>query len=319
MVGKQCKSDGLSRYYCGLKLASSFAPRVSRLSRGRILGNEKAPFEEAQIILGNKSKPAPRTHKFAFTGLMHCGECGASVTAEIKKGKYIYYHCTKRIKPCSQKGIEEKELKKQVAKRLGDIEITSEFHQWAMGVLRRENETETKAQQDSLNRQQSLYNQCVRSIGNLIDMRAADEISAEEFKKKKNDLTAEKGRLEALLRNTEQRADTWLVRAEEVFNFAQNARERFVEGSDEVRHQILANLGQRLILRDRELYVEFAQPLPVVLTAAKEARKVHKRLELQKSPMAQRDCEEIYNKNPILLRWLEGVRTAQKVSLRATL
>lgn len=32
--------------------------------------------------------------EFAFSGLMKCADCGGAVVAEIKKGKYIYYHCT---------------------------------------------------------------------------------------------------------------------------------------------------------------------------------------------------------------------------------
>ena len=68
-------------------------------------------YDKIQVILGRKGKPRPKTHIFAFTGLMRCGECGAMITAEekIKRQKngnthrYIYYHCTKRIdKRCTQ-------------------------------------------------------------------------------------------------------------------------------------------------------------------------------------------------------------------------
>ncbi len=33
-------------------------------------------------------------HEFAFSGLITCGHCGCSLVGEIKKGRYIYYHCT---------------------------------------------------------------------------------------------------------------------------------------------------------------------------------------------------------------------------------
>ena len=33
-------------------------------------------------------------YEFAFTGLMTCVDCGCAVVAEVKKGKYVYYHCT---------------------------------------------------------------------------------------------------------------------------------------------------------------------------------------------------------------------------------
>src|SRR3989344_6438096 len=94
-------------------------------------------FNLLQIILGKKGKPRPKTHIFAFTGLMRCGECNAMITCEekIKRQKngnvhqYTYYHCTKRINPnCTQGSIEEKELAKQILKTVQNIKIPPEFH-----------------------------------------------------------------------------------------------------------------------------------------------------------------------------------------------
>ena len=48
-----------------------------------------------QDILGERSVEKPKQfHEFAYTGFMKCGICGCSITAERKKGKYSYYHCT---------------------------------------------------------------------------------------------------------------------------------------------------------------------------------------------------------------------------------
>ncbi len=41
-------------------------------------------YDKIQVISRQKGKPRPKTHIFAFTGLMECGECGASITAEEK-------------------------------------------------------------------------------------------------------------------------------------------------------------------------------------------------------------------------------------------
>ena len=82
----------------------------------------RAQFDAAQRILVGK-RPECWTHQaFAFTGLIRCGECGASITAEkkVKHKKngnthyYTYYHCTKQIDPdCSQKTIRDSELEIQ--------------------------------------------------------------------------------------------------------------------------------------------------------------------------------------------------------------
>ena len=71
-------------------------------------------FEAVQAAFRAHHRPKQQKHSFAFTGLIACDECGCAVTAEIKKGKYVYYHCTHRKGPCSQKrAIREEDLDRQ--------------------------------------------------------------------------------------------------------------------------------------------------------------------------------------------------------------
>lgn len=53
-------------------------------------------WERVQGVLdgrnARKIRRGPRD--FAFSGLVACGHCGCSVVGEIKKERYIYYHCT---------------------------------------------------------------------------------------------------------------------------------------------------------------------------------------------------------------------------------
>lgn len=50
-------------------------------------------FDRVQKLLGRKGRPRPKRHRFAFTGLMNCGTCGAMITAEekIKHQKMVMY------------------------------------------------------------------------------------------------------------------------------------------------------------------------------------------------------------------------------------
>ena len=88
-------------------------------------------------------KPRKRKHEFAFTGLIKCGECGASITAEThtkyyrgtnRNVTYNYYRCTKKLKPCSQKPITEPELEVQVRKIIDDVVLpqswVKDWYKW---------------------------------------------------------------------------------------------------------------------------------------------------------------------------------------------
>ena len=47
-----------------------------------------------QRLLALKYPTKPVKHDFAYNGLIKCANCGCMLTGEIKKSKYIYYHCT---------------------------------------------------------------------------------------------------------------------------------------------------------------------------------------------------------------------------------
>ena len=141
-----------------------------------IKGNHRAMITEreyrrAQVLLGKKGKPQPHTREFAFTGLMRCGECDSSVTAEEKnqlickvckykfgyEGKsecpkcktdiasmsnpvmlhYVYYRCTKKKnRACTQKTIRLEELELQFKKVLSGMTIDPDYLKVALDYLR---------------------------------------------------------------------------------------------------------------------------------------------------------------------------------------
>jgi site-specific DNA recombinase len=78
-----------------------------------------AEFNQAQKLLRG-TRARPRRYRFAYSGLLKCGNCGLTVTAEQKTNRYgstyIYYRCTrgKAAIPCKEKSIEERELERQI-------------------------------------------------------------------------------------------------------------------------------------------------------------------------------------------------------------
>ena len=59
-------------------------------------------WERVQGVLdGRFAKKAKRgRHDFAFSGLIACHACGCAVVGEIKKQRYVYYHCTGYADKC---------------------------------------------------------------------------------------------------------------------------------------------------------------------------------------------------------------------------
>lgn len=131
----------------------------------------ESEYRRAQILLGKKGKPQPKTRAFPFTGIMYCDECNSMITAEEKNQiicsecrykfayenktacpnckidisemqnqtilNYVYYHCTKKKnRKCAQKSIRVEDLEKQFNKKLESLKIDSDYLSLALDYLK---------------------------------------------------------------------------------------------------------------------------------------------------------------------------------------
>lgn len=272
-------------------------------------------YDRVQRLLGKKGRTRPKTHSFDFTGMMRCGECGRMITAEEKWKRqkngnvhhYVYYHCTKRNNPqCTQPTLRREQLEEQITSAIESISIPPEFHAYALKWFRKQNEQETAINTTILASQQKAYDTCIRKIGNLIDMRAGDEITEQEFSERKDPLLREKARLYELLSDTDGRVNKQVEKAEELFAFAFNAIEKFNSGPLQIRKQILAALGSNLILKDKILSINWRECLLPEQKLAGEVSQIHERLEPPKKEATQEYFDEIYAGNPVVSPQMES-------------
>ncbi len=268
-------------------------------------------YDRIQFLLGRRSQPRGQKRDIVYRGPIHCGECGAMITAEEKMKHqkngnvhhYTYYHCTKRRDPnCTQQAIEKDELEKQITAELAKLEIPTDFKEWAMARLRQMNEKEVEDRERIYGNQRREYEACVRRGDNLIDMRANGEITEDEFKSKKETILAEKERLQELLKDTDKRVENWLEIAERGLNFAEKARQIFATTKDmEVKKGIFMALGSDLTLKDKKLSVSLDNLLFPIQTAAKEAQEISAGLEPAKKHANKKKIGHLYARNPVML------------------
>ena len=271
-------------------------------------------YDRIQIILGRKGKPRPKTHIFAFTGLMRCGECGAMITAEEKDKKqqngnihhYIYYHCTKRKdKNCTQKCIEQKELERQIKLAVDDLTIPADLHEYGLKVVKEMNAGRAITNESVLDTQNKAYKECLKRISGLIDMRAGEEITEEEFKMKKEPLLADKKRWENVFNKTGNDVDEFVKKADEVFDFARDAKAKLEKGEPFSKKAVLSRLGSHLFIKDKMIAID----LENTLIPLKDVVKENKRLEPLKIGLNRAEIEELYAKSPVMQALLDDFRT----------
>jgi site-specific DNA recombinase len=83
-------------------------------------------FDEAQAVLRRKPRARNPKQRHAFMGLLTCAKCGCAITAERKKGKYVYYHCTDHHGDCDNTYIREERLGELLGQVITPIQIPPE-------------------------------------------------------------------------------------------------------------------------------------------------------------------------------------------------
>ncbi len=253
-----------------------------------------AQFDHIQYLLGRKGRPRPKTHKFAFTGIMTC-PCGASITAEekFKKQKngnlhhYIYYHCTRKInKNCLEKSVELDEFNRQIDDILSKLGISERFHGWALAHLHKIRKQEAVAHEDSLKADHKRLEAVVKQLDNVMIKFTSPEnadgslISDNDLKDIKGRLSKEKATLEAKLANTGEEIDKWVELSERTFNFARYARIWFAKGTIDEKRAIFACLdGSNPLLKDQKVVINLRKHFKIIFDGLPEAKKELERLE----------------------------------------
>lgn len=225
-------------------------------------------FNLLQDILDGKSKGRLQKHDFALNGIMKCGECHYTITAQehtkkYKNGKcqtFGYYCCTKKGEvKCSQPYTSTDNLEGQFAGDLVQFQIEDpEFIDWAYEALDGTEAKDTEVHKNSSEAIQIALDGVNRRIDNLIALKISPEndgslLSDTEFADRKRELMIEKDRLTHQLSKVNTKGSEWSKVARDAFEFALLAKDRFEKGDSEDKKVIFKAIGVNPILLDQKL------------------------------------------------------------------
>jgi hypothetical protein len=93
-------------------------------------------FDQVQAVLRRKPRARYPKQRHAFMGLLRCALCGCTITAEKKKGKYVYYRCTGFHGACGNTYIREERLADLLGGVIKPIQITHDIAEDIATALR---------------------------------------------------------------------------------------------------------------------------------------------------------------------------------------
>ena len=222
-------------------------------------------FEKAKQHAQEIDRPRNgRRHKFVFTNFARCGECGAGITAEVKHkfykrtnhaANYIYYRCTHKLGPCSQRGgVREEILEEDLRRLLLSVALPQDWQKPWLNLLAQD---EVLEKENANKKMAELQNQILildQKTQILLDGFLDGTIDPEIYKQKKNELFENKLKLQQDLAKIESKGSTWIEPFREFINRASELEKvaRAKKNSEDLR--IFAqSAGSNFFLKDGRL------------------------------------------------------------------
>jgi site-specific DNA recombinase len=190
-----CNAEGLKLR--GRKLYSSIVHQILRKRLysgdfdwdGRTYTGSHEPlvtrecWQRVQELLDARAENKTRRVKrdFAYTGLVQCGHCGCMLVGELKKGKYVYYHCTGNRGKCTERYTRQEVLTREFANILQELVIPHPILEWLGGAVLESDRTEQAAREQTVKRLQTQHDQIERRIEKMYMEKLDGRINQEFF------------------------------------------------------------------------------------------------------------------------------------------
>ena len=101
-------------------------------------------FETVQAVIHGHNKGKYSKHDIAFRGMMTCAHDHLTVTAELKKGKYVYYRCSGYHGKCELPRFREEQISEKLGEVLKGICIPDDVAARIASALQRDQENSKK-------------------------------------------------------------------------------------------------------------------------------------------------------------------------------
>jgi site-specific DNA recombinase len=226
-------------------------------------------WDRVQGVLDGRN--ARKTHSskrdFAFSGLMSCGHCGCAMVGELKKGRYVYYHCTGYKGKCAEPYVREEVVADKFSQVLGRLDFGDEVLSWITKGLREGHADEQKEHEAAITRLQAehdrlrhrLHAMYVDKLDGRVDQSFYSQMS-EQWQLEQDKLMREITRHQAADRS-------YLNEGARLLEIAQSARRLFFKQQPSEQRRLLNFVLSNSTWKDGKLTPTFRQPFDLIAEA----------------------------------------------------
>ena len=203
-------------------------------------------------------------HTFVFSGLVTCGHCGCAMVGEIKKGKYIYYHCTGNKGKCGEPYTREETMMEQFEAHLQKLYFDDDIFQWISTALKDSAADQKADHAKAVARLSNKHKQLQHRIDEMYIDKLDGKVTRPFYNKMRCKWRAEQHVCLEQIEKYKEADDIYMDEAILLLDLARNSHKSFKKQSKEKQIRLLNILCSNSSWKHGTLTTEFNQPFDLI-------------------------------------------------------
>jgi site-specific DNA recombinase len=226
-------------------------------------------FNRTQDVFHGRNKPHYGTHDFPYRGLLTCAYDNCKVTAEIKKGKYVYYRCTQFRGKCELPYIREAQLGDRLGVILRDIHIPDAVLAQLQESLLSDKSREAEIRAEQMRHQEQRLAQIHRRMDQAYQDKLDSKISEEFWARKSSEWQLEEQKVLNALQSLKAAQPERLLDAARILELANKAYFLYVKQAHAEKAKLLKMVLSNCAIDAANIYPSYKKPFDLIFNTMK--------------------------------------------------
>ncbi len=235
-------------------------------------------WQRVQTLLDTRAENRTRKvkHDFPYTGLVHCGHCGCLLVGELKKRKYVYYHCTGNRGKCEEPYTREEILAREFAEVLQELVIPPAILEWLGDAVLSSDRTEQAAREETIKKLYARHEQIEARIGTMYMDKLDGRITQEFFDKQTGTLRREQNSLFCKIQDIQKAALAPVDQAVDILRLTSQTSELFLQQPATEQRRLLQTVVKKAAWKGGTLQTALFEPFEILRHSNQESYRKEK-------------------------------------------
>ena len=228
----------------------------------------KELFDQVQRVMKRFLKPRRTKKEFPFRGLLTCAQCGCLFTAEIKKGRYIYYHCSFSKGRCSTGFMREETVAKKLEEIVKAVQLDKDMIAVLVEDMKKSHGDEMAYHDQAVASLQKTYQKLQEKLDKAYEDKLEGVISLDYWGRQSQIWRQEQEEARASIAKHEMANQSYFDLGVQFLTVAERAYEEYRVRSLAGKRQILNLMASNLVVNGENICPSYKEPFDLIAKSA---------------------------------------------------